>query len=162
MSARVVGTSGLVRRLDAVKPQRIGTQMMRRLGLRAVREQKLLVRRKTGNLGRSIHLGSVTATSAETVASARYAGAVEFGSRAHDIVPRVRKALRWAARAGGARLTGTPTKAAQRGAAGGVLFAKIVHHPGTKPYPFMAPGARKAIESERLTDDIIEAWNQAG
>ncbi len=127
---------------------------MRLLGLAAVREQKLLVHRKTGNLGRSIHLGSVTPTHAVTIASANYAADVEFGTRAHEITPNARKALRWAASPGGARLTGTPRKGAA------VVFAKRVHHPGTRPYPYMIPGAKLAV-SKAGTNAIVEQWNGA-
>lgn len=127
---------------------------MRLLGLSAVREQKLLVRRKTGNLGRTIHLGPVTATTALTVATANYAAYVERGTRPHEITPRAAKALRWAASPAGARLTGTPRKGAA------VVFAKRVHHPGTKAYPFMIPGAKLAV-SKSGVDAIVSAWNQA-
>ena len=54
--------------------------LMRDLALDAVGEQKRLAPVKTGNLRRSIHLGRVTARSAETIASANYAGFVEFGT----------------------------------------------------------------------------------
>src|SRR5439155_23222492 len=127
----------------------------RTLGLRAVREQKLLVHRKTGNLGRSIHLGAVTAISVTTIAGARYARPVEFGARPHEITPKVAKALRWAASPSGRRLSGAP----RVGAA--VIFAKRVHHPGSKPYPFMVPGAWKVIEKGGLKDVVIDTWNSA-
>ena len=118
-----------------------------------MREQKLLVHRKTGNTGRSIHLAEVTASSATTEAggAAEY---LEFGTRPHTITPNARKALRFAASPGGARLTGSP----RTGAA--VVFAKVVHHPGTKPYPFMLPGAVAAVQAAGL-EPIVNAWNAA-
>lgn len=127
---------------------------MRQIGLRAVREQKLLVRRKTGNLGRSIRLASATETTAVTVATANYAGFVEFGTRAHEITPNAKRALRFAASASGRRLTGSP----RTGAA--VIFATRVHHPGTKPYPFMLPGAKRAVSAEGV-EGIVSVWNSA-
>ena len=96
------GIPELQTRLRAIKPNRA---MMEQLGLSAIREQKLLVPRKTGNLGRSIGLGSITSTSVITQAGANYAVFVELGTRAHDIVPKRAKALRWAAE-GTARLSG--------------------------------------------------------
>lgn len=150
MSVTVKGLPQLRSRFEAIKPN---PNLMRNLALSAIREQKLLVPRKTGNLGRSIGLGQVTSRTAETIATANYAVFVELGTRAHDIVPRVKKALRFAV-GGNARLTGTPRTGGQ------VVFAKRVRHPGTKAQPFMVPGARKAID-EFGAEDIVRAWNDA-
>ena len=57
---------------------------MRGLAHDAVGEQKRLAPSKTSNLRHTIHVGRVTARSAETIASADYAGFVEFGTRPHD------------------------------------------------------------------------------
>ena len=127
--------------------------MMEQLGLSAIREQKLLVPRKTGNLGRSIGLGSITSTSVITQAGANYAVFVELGTRPHDIVPKRAKALRWAA-GGTARLSGAPRSG------GPVQFAKRVHHPGTRAQPFMVPGAKRAIAAVGgLKDIVVKLWN---
>src|SRR5207249_808057 len=101
------------------------------------------------------HVASVSADRVTVDASARYAGFVEFGTRPHEITPRVRKALRWAASPAGRRLSGAPRVGAS------VMFAKRVHHPGTKPHPFLLPAARKAVEKGHLTEQIIVAWNSA-
>ncbi len=143
------GVPELQTRLRRLKPDR---ELMSELGLSAIREQKLLVPRKTGNLGRSIGLGSLSATVVQTRATADYAAFVELGTVAHDIVPVRAKALRWPA-AGAARLSG----AARKG--GAVLFAKRVHHPGTKAKPLMLPGARRALELSGLKDLFIKRWN---
>lgn len=113
--------------------------------------------RKTGNLIRSLKLGMVTPKSVTVEAGANYAAVFQFGSQAHTITPNARKALRWAG-TGGARLSGTPTKSAQR--SGNVHFATVVHHPGTKPYPFLIEGAQKAIKGT-FGDEIVKAWNGA-
>ena len=148
----IVGLSAVEKRMAAVShPQGV----MRMLGLAAVREAKLLVHRKTGNLGRSIRVQSVTDTHATVIAGARYAGFVEFGTRAHEITPRARKALRWAATSAGRRLSGAPRVGAS------VVFAKRVHHPGTKPYPFLVPGAKRAVAGSGLKDVVVDAWNAA-
>ena len=156
------GYESLRRRIAAISGPVLGRDIMKTLAMATVMEAKRLEapHRKTGNLGRTIHEAEITDTTARVAASANYARFLEEGTRAHEITPNAKKALRWAASAGGRRLTGTPTKAAQAG--GGVVFATKVHHPGTKAYPFMKPGAEKAIESAGLTDRIVARWNEAG
>jgi hypothetical protein len=152
MPASVKGIPQLSARLNAIMP---GTTLLPKLALAVVREQKLLVPRKTGNLGRSIHVGSITPTQAETIASADYAAFVELGTRAHEIRPRRRKALRFAASSGDARLSGTPRSG------GRVRFAKRVQHPGTRAQPFMLPGAKKAVAGLGLKAIVVDLWNRA-
>ncbi len=156
MAETILGASQLQARLRAISPQHGGSRIMTNLAKATVREAKILVPHKTRNLSRSIHVAEVTASSARVVASAKYAPFVEYGTRPHEITPNAKKALRWAATAGGARLTGTPRKGAA------VVFAKRVHHPGTRPYPFLVPGARKALGASGLAAEIVAEWNQAG
>jgi hypothetical protein len=155
------GYESLRRRFAAISGPTFGVALMRDLGLAATRESKLIVPVKTRNLARSIHLGEVTPTSARVVASANYALFVEEDTKPHEITPNARKALRWAASASGRRLSGNPTKAAQRGGSGGLVFAKRVHHPGTKGKHFMRKGAEKAIEGAGLAGKIVATWNEA-
>lgn len=152
--ATLLGYTALQRRLAALSGPTAMTQTMRLIGLAAVREQKLLVHRKTGNTGRSIHLASSSATQAVTMAvgAARW---LEYGTRPHTITPKAAKALRFAASPGGARLTGAPRKGAA------VVFARVVHHPGTRPYPFMVPGAVAGVQQAGV-QPIVDAWNGAG
>jgi len=133
--------------------------LMGTLGMAAVSESKLLEapHRRTGNLGRTVHVAAVTATSVTIEASANYAAVFQFGSKPHTITPNAAKALRWAG-TGGARLTGTPTKAAQR--SGNLHFARVVHHPGTKPYPFVIEGSKAAVQKSGA-DTIVSIWNSA-
>lgn len=145
------GERQLRARMDAIKPN---ADLMRNLALASIREQKILVPRKTGNLGRSIRIGAVSPTRAETVATASYAAYVERGTRAHDIRPKNKKVLAWAAD-GSARLSG----AVRTG--GKVRFAKRVRHPGTKAQPYMVPGAKKAVEGLGLKTIIVTSWNEA-
>lgn len=63
---------------------------------------------------------------------APYARAVYFGSQPHTIIPRNRFALRW------------PTGDA-------FVFARIVHHPGTRPDPFL----QRALEAKKSDIDAI-------
>ena len=152
MSAEVSGVPQLRARIEAIKPN---AKLLRTIALSAVREQKLLAPRKTGNLGRTIHIGSVTPTRAETIASASYAAYVERGTKPHVIRPRNRKALRFPASSGDARLSGSPRSG------GRVRFAKRVNHPGTKAQPFMVPGAQKAVEGAGLKSLVVKAWDDA-
>jgi hypothetical protein len=41
------------------------------------------------------------------------------------------------------------------------VFARVVHHPGTKPQPFLVPGAQQAIKDNLGADVIIRDWNRA-
>lgn len=137
--------------MDAIQPN---AGLMRNLALASIREQKIMVPRKTGNLGRSIVLGAVTPTRAETKATASYAAFVERGTKPHVITPKVKKVLAFPA-AGSSRLSGSTRKG------GRVIFAKRVQHPGTRARPFMVPGAKKALEGLGLRSVIITSWNDA-
>lgn len=150
--AELKGYAQLQARLHAIGGRGNGA-LMRQLGLQAVREQKLLVRRKTGQTGRTIHIAAVTPTSVTTVAGGA-AVYLEHGTRPHEITPRAARALRFAASPAGRRLSGAP----RVGAA--VVFAKRVHHPGSKPYPFMIPGAKLAIRKTGV-GTIVDTWNKA-
>jgi hypothetical protein len=150
MSTQIKGIPQLRSRIKAIAPDR---SLMAKLALSVVREQKLMAPRRTGNPGRSIRLGAVTPTMAETVATANYAAYVELGTRPHEIRPRNRKALRWAA--GNPRLSGSPRSGGQ------VRFAKRVQHPGTRARPFMLPGAQKALRDVGLKNAVVKAWNDA-
>jgi hypothetical protein len=96
----------------------------------------------TGELVLSINAAPVTGTlSAGTLlgtvsSSLPRALWVEEGTKAHVILPRKKKALRWASNGTGAE---------------GWRFAKKVNHPGTKAKPFLKPALaskREAIESK--------------
>jgi hypothetical protein len=141
MSFKINGVPQLNTRFEAIKPN---PEFMRTLALHAVAEQKKLSPVKTGNLRRTIGIGSVTATLVETIATANYALFVELGTRAHDIVPRFKKALRF-----------KPKNAP------GVVYAKRVRHPGTRPQPFMLPGAQNAVRKAGFKDIVVKQWNDA-
>lgn len=79
-------------------------------------------------------------------AGASYASFVESGTRAHQIKPKHRTALRW------------PVE-------GGFMFAKVVNHPGTKPTLFLqdaADGAQERLGNELVPDAIELSFVQAG
>lgn len=152
----IIGISQLEARLARLASPSLATGITGRLGLSTVREAKILVPRKTGNLGRSIHVASTTATTSIVAASAQYAPYVEYGTRPHIITPKAKKALAWASGAAGGqfrRLSG----AARVGAP--MIFARIVHHPGTRAQPFLIEGAKVAVSKSDLKDVVVEAWN---
>lgn len=76
----------------------------------------------TGNLKNQITLNK-TARGYE-ISMPMYAIYLEFGTPPHIIRPRTKKALSWTEGKGGG---------------GKRFFAKIVHHPGTDPQPFIRP-----------------------
>lgn len=151
----MIGMGALQKRLAAISGPHSGERIMRTVGLATVREAKLLVARKTGNLGRSIHVASVSETTTTVRAEAKYAAFVEHGTAPHVITPNARKALRFAASPAGRRLSGSPKKGAA------VVFAKVVHHPGTKAEPYLLPGAQRAIRASGLSNIIVDEWNGA-
>ena len=87
---------------------------------------------RTGHLQQSIE-ADITRTDrgkAEIVASASYAPFVEFGTRPHLIKPKRRKSLRWATEEG-------------------YVFARIVHHPGSRPHPFFKKAVEEGLEEAK-------------
>lgn len=154
MAETLQGTAALQKRLKAV--QQSPRPILAQLQIEAVAEAKRLVPRKTGFLGRSIKRGAlVPPVYAIVQATAPYAGYVELGTKPHIIQPRNAKVLAWPASQGGRRLSGS----ARSGAA--MRFARHVHHPGTKPQPFLVPGAIKALESHGWRNIIVTQWNKA-
>lgn len=144
----VQGVDDLLRRLEAIgEPQPV----LRVAQLKTVAEAQKLVHRKTGFLQRNIKPGRITQTHATVEARTPYAASLELGARPHVIRPKNAKVLAWG---GPRRLTGR-----LRSGGKATNFAKVVHHPGNKPYPYLIPGARKAVAD--LKDVIVALWNRA-
>lgn len=133
-----------------------GRLILGRLAIAGVAEAKRLVPRRTGNLGRTIRVGTVTNDRAEVIAGGQrnvgYAAAVEFGTRPHVIVPRKKKALAW----GGERTLGGRLRSGGKP----THFAKRVNHPGTRAKPYLRPGIIKAVEKQG-GEIIVDIWNGA-
>ena len=157
MTARLVGGRELSRRLAALQDARGRKAMMGQLGNIVVAKAQDEVPRKTGDLQRSIKITDLDDERVVVRARKDYAPDVEFGTKKHDIVPRRRRALRFAATAGGSRLSGAP----RRGAS--VVFARRVKHPGTRPQPYMRPALKHVAGRApgMLKRDIIIRWNRA-
>jgi hypothetical protein len=153
----MTGYDDLQRRFAAISSGQATRKLMGELGLLAVAEAKSLVPRKTGNLGRTIRVDRVTADSVTITAGGRrgigYAKPVEYGTRAHTIVPRNKKVLAWG---GSRRLSGS-----LRSGAKAQFFAKRVRHPGTRAKPYLRPGAAQALQRAGLAKMVVNAWNEA-
>jgi hypothetical protein len=158
--ASLKGYAQLQKRLAAVGA--FDKTLMRDLGVAAVREQKRLlytqaVTRRTGHSGQLVTLGAVSASSALTEARGTAAWA-DTGTKPHIITPKAARVLAWASSASGRRLTGATRKGVK---AANMVFAMVVHHPGTKAHPYMVRGAQEAIRQAGLADKVIAAWNRS-
>ena len=158
--AVIIGLNALDARLRAIASPEMRRGFMGRLTLRTEAAMKRRIPRKTSTTSRSIHHGQITETKAEIIGN-RNVIWLDTGTRPHIIRPVRRKALRWAAQPQGRRLSGAPRKAAQRGEFGGVRFATVVHHPGTRAQPYIDASVREALTKSDLADIIIERWNGA-
>lgn len=155
--AQVDGIKALRRRLDAVQSNKAALRIIATQGVGEAKRLYVAQSRKTGNLGRTIRVGTVTDKSALVVAGGTaevgYALYVERGTRPHDIVARNAKVLAW----------GGPRTLAGRLRKGGraTNFAKRVRHPGSRAKPYLVPGVRIALRKAGLTRAIVNAWNKA-
>lgn len=148
------GYDALRKRFAAIQDNR---KLLGQLAGLAVAEAAKLAPVKTGNLRRSIRIGTVTDSSASIIAGGAggvgYAAIVERGSRPHVIVPRNRKVLAWG---GNRRLSGS-----LRSGAKATNFARRVNHPGTRAKPYLLPGAKAAAEKAGFASQLIKTWNEA-
>jgi hypothetical protein len=154
--SKLVGGEGLHRRLLAIKDRR---GLLKELQIRTVEEANRLVPRQTGHLGRSIVPGPVFGDSAWVHANTNYAAYVEFGTKPHVIKPVRARFLAWPKNASDRRLSGR-ARTRKGKPVGPIIVARLVNHPGTKPQPFLVPGAKAAVGSVGR-DFIIDRWNKA-
>jgi hypothetical protein len=151
MSSRLIGADKLRRRLKALET---GRPILKTIQLAAVAEAKARVARKTGHTARTIAPGAL-GDRYTIVQAAGAAPFLEFGTKPHVIRPRTKGVLSWPANASGRRLSGRA-----RTSSGRRIFARVVHHPGTKPQPFLLPGAIAAVRSVGIKS-VVDAWNDA-
>jgi len=155
------GLTALQRRFAAITDHKM---LLGQVAGLAVREAAIKAPHKTGNLRRSIRIGTVTDKTAQVVVDANYARYVEegtgiYGPRKRRIVPVNAKALRWiGGPAGSLRLSGAARKG-KAGAGAGPIFARSVA--GRRATPFFLPGVRTAIGKAGLGDIITTNWNEA-
>jgi hypothetical protein len=142
--------------------------VVRDIIIHGVAEAKHEVPRKTGNLGRTIRPGRITATSGELLAGGiqrvGYAGWVErgtgvYGPRHRPIVPVKAKVLAWrTAPAGGSlRLTGSSRVKGGKQTAGWAFAKSVRGRPAT---PYLRPGLQKAVDTAGV-QSIVTLWNGA-
>ncbi|MFI6979313.1 HK97-gp10 family putative phage morphogenesis protein [Embleya sp. NPDC050154] len=99
---------------------------MTRTGMRMVREAQERCPVDTGRLRSSIRhstSGSGRSWTVTVGTNVNYAPHVEFGTRPHIILPKHKRALYWK---------------------GALHPVAVVHHPGTKPKPFLRPAIARA------------------
>jgi hypothetical protein len=146
--SNVQGMDALMRRLKAIgEPE----PLLRALQLSTIHEAQALVHRKTGTLQRRIIPGAISSGYAIVKADTPYAAPLEFGSKPHVIRPKNAKVLAW----GGSRRLSARLRSGSKPD----HFAAFVHHPGSKPYPYLIPGAKKATAG--MKDVIVAQWNSA-
>lgn len=155
---RIRGADNLRARLEALSASGNRRGMLSMLAHTAEDEAKNLVPKKTGNLYRSIRVGTITDKKAEVKAGGTrevgYAAHVEFGTKGGQMLRPVKKrALAWG---GPRRLSGTLRTG------GKAEFFSMGHLRGaTRAQPYLVPGAKKAIERGGLKDAVIKTWNEA-
>ena len=157
LRAEIDGIKQLRARLDAVGSNKGALRIVAHVGVAEAKRLYVAQSRKTGNLGRTIRVGTVTDTSAQVLAGGTaqvgYALYVERGTRAHVIRARNAKVLAW----GGSRTLGGRS----RKGSGATHFAKYVRHPGSRAKPYLVPGVRAALKKAGLKKAIINAWDKA-
>lgn len=144
--ATIRGDDQLRARLKAISD---GKELLGKVALLGVSEAKKLAPVQTGNLRRTIRVGSITSKSASVVAGGTngvgYAYYVETGTGIYGsgeyIRPKRAKLLSWKTRGGGR------------------VFARKVR--GRKATPYLVPGVRAALKRAGLKGIIVDAWNRA-
>jgi hypothetical protein len=90
-------------------------------------------------------------------AGAKHASFVESGTAAHDIYPKAGNGTMGPLRKGQSRRSktdvGTHRVALRWESNGEIHFAAMVHHPGSRPMPFLGPAVQKA---ERVIEVEVE------
>lgn len=152
----IVYSGDFQRRLDALQNPKMREAILRKVVTVAVAEAKVRVPRRTGDLGRSIKPGRIDAKGGEVVATMGYAAYVERGTRPHTIVPRRAKVLAWSDNPGAYRLSGRLRTGAKAN-----IFARRVNHPGSRPKPYLVPGASAALRRGGFDDVVTKTWNDA-
>lgn len=153
------GVPQLQARLSAVADPKTDRAILGSWQTKTVGYAKILAPHRSAHLEMSIHKGELTEKRATVEASAPYAAAQELGSGLHGpnhsyyIIKPVKG--KWLAWGGARRLTGSLRKGAKAD-----HFAKVVHHPGVKPHPYLAPASERALK-EVGVGTIVTAWNSA-
>lgn len=121
--------------------ERAKRPVTRRWSTETARAMRPLVPVKTGALRRSIQPGRASENEGTVVAN-RTAFFIDKGTRPHDIVPRKSGALAFKGKRG-------------------TVFARKVHHRGSKAHPFRARAAREGLRRTNIPRLVTDAWNGA-
>ena len=128
--------SGL--KIEELKLESNIKQLIQNLAEYAERTMRSEAPERTGGLKSSIKR-KVKGYSAEIGPEAPYSIFVELGTRPHVITPVYAHALRFEV-------------------GGEIVFAKLVHHPGTKPNPFMKRTADRTVK--HIPDLFKKVWEK--
>ena len=110
---------------------------------------------RTGNLLQSFRFATGN-LQARWFPTAKYAPFVEFGTAPHIIRPKNKKVLSWVSGGGGGYATSRSGRRYYKSTSGMRSFAMEVHHPGTKPKPFMEKIVKKS------EPEVARLFEQAG
>lgn len=111
-------------------PQEPVGKYMRDLGDQVATIARRLVRKRSRALERSIFSSATPGTGGVTItvgSQLRYALMVHNGTRPHLILPKHHRYLRFTSH-------------------GKVVYARVVHHPGTAPNPYLTLALREAVK----------------
>lgn len=138
--SRLIGADELRRRLKALAT--VAEPMGRDWADEAVRQARPRIPVRTGATRKSFRRGVVSKRRASVIA-ARTAVFLDRGTKPHDI----------AAHRGG--------RLVFQGRGGRTIFARKVHHRGSRAHPFAVKAAREAMRRTVKADAFTKAWNAA-
>lgn len=138
-----VSVRGSVPLIRADAAMRRANERIAGLGTKAAR-LRLQRHNRTGETSRSFRASVQGSRGVEWTDTAPQATFLEEGTRPHVIRPRRAKALRFL------------------NPAGDVIFAKVVHHPGTRAQPWLEPAiANSADDFEDLyASEVEQEWSR--
>lgn len=147
LSVKLEGIPDLLKRLDVAKYKR---EIARGL-LRGGTHLEAAIKRRTPVVTGRLRSSWTTRASASGLTvtvgtNVVYAPMVEYGTKAHDIYPKVKQALAWPIAGKSAAGLGRGPQGTLKGQ-GALIVRKYVHHPGTKGRHM----AERAIQEESST-----------
>ena len=104
-------------------------------------EAKRRIRKRTGLTAASIRVRNATQRKATVVGSFKV-NFIDAGTREHVITPR--------------RVTRLKFESGGR-----TIFARRVHHPRTRAYPFKRAAALEGLRENPMAQAVIDEWNRA-
>ena len=123
-------------KLEALNLKRAAGKLIQELSDYAEKTMREEAPEKTGALEKSIRR-TVSGFESEISPQVPYAVYVEYGTRPHTITPVRARALRF-------EVGGEP------------VFTRLVHHPGTKPNPFVRRAAEKTVR--KVSSTWMNVW----